>query len=38
LSSWTHFSIDESLPGKAWGTGDPALADYDCDDDIDIAA
>ncbi len=35
--SWTHFSIDPVLPGSSWGTGGPALADYDRDGDLDVA-
>jgi len=35
--SWTHFSIDVSLPGEGWGTGGPTLADYDGDGDLDLA-
>jgi len=35
--SWTHFSIDPVLPGSSWGTGGPALADYDGDGDMDVA-
>ncbi len=35
--SWTHFSIDPVLPGSSWGTGGPALADYDKDGDLDVA-
>lgn len=34
---WTHFTIDASLPGEAWGTGGPTLADYDGDGDLDLA-
>lgn len=37
LLTWTHFSIDESLPGEGWGTGGPTLADYDGDGDLDLA-
>ncbi len=32
---WTHFYIDEILPGSSWGTGGPALADFDGDGDLD---
>jgi len=34
---WTHYSIDPVLPGSSWGTGGPALADYDGDGDLDVA-
>ena len=34
---WTHFYIDNVLPGSSWGTGGPALADYDKDGDLDVA-
>lgn len=34
---WTHFNIDPILPGSSWGTGGPALADYDKDGDLDVA-
>ncbi|MDF1575889.1 MAG: VCBS repeat-containing protein [Bacteroidales bacterium] len=34
---WRHFSIDPVLPGSSWGTGGPALADYDGDGDLDVA-
>jgi hypothetical protein len=37
LTAWTHFTIDESLPGEGWGTGGPTLADYDGDGDLDLA-
>ncbi|MDD4192848.1 MAG: VCBS repeat-containing protein, partial [Mangrovibacterium sp.] len=33
---WTHFSIDPILPGSSWGTGGPALADFDGDGDLDV--
>jgi|GEM_PF-5229488 len=35
---WTHIPIDPVLPGSSWGTGGPALADYDGDGDIDIVS
>jgi hypothetical protein len=35
--SWKHYSIDPILPGSSWGTGGPALADYDQDGDLDVA-
>ncbi len=35
--AWKHFSIDPILPGSSWGTGGPALADYDKDGDLDVA-
>jgi len=34
---WKHFSIDAVMPGSSWGTGGPALADYDRDGDLDVA-
>jgi hypothetical protein len=37
LPQWTHFSIDPILPGASWGTGGPALSDYDGDGDLDVA-
>jgi len=37
LPDWKHFSIDPVLPGSSWGTGGPALADYDGDGDLDVA-
>jgi len=33
---WTHFSVDPILPGSSWGTGGPALADFDGDGDLDV--
>ncbi len=35
--AWTHYSIDAVLPGSYWGTGGPALADFDHDGDLDAA-
>ena len=37
VPDWRHFSIDPVLPGSSWGTGGPALADYDGDGDLDVA-
>jgi len=37
LPTWKHFAIDPVLPGSSWGTGSPALADYDGDGDLDVA-
>ena len=37
MASWSHFSIDNNLPGEKWGTGGPTLADYDGDGDLDLA-
>jgi hypothetical protein len=34
---WKHFSIDAALPGSAYGTGGPALYDFDGDGDLDAA-
>lgn len=34
-SGWKHFPIADPLPGEAWGTGGPAVADYDGDGDLD---
>lgn len=34
---WKHYSIDAALPGSAYGTGGPALADFDNDGDLDVA-
>lgn len=36
-ATWQHFSVDPVLPGSSWGTGGPALADYDGDGDLDVA-
>ncbi len=36
-SGWKHISIDPIMPGSSWGTGGPALADYDRDGDLDVA-
>ncbi|MDD4189810.1 MAG: VCBS repeat-containing protein [Mangrovibacterium sp.] len=33
---WTHFYIDQILPGSSWGTGGPAPGDYDHDGDLDV--
>ena len=35
--AWKHFSICPVLPGSSWGTGGPALADFDNDGDLDVA-
>ncbi len=35
--AWKHYSIDPILPGSSWGTGGPALADFDKDGDLDVA-
>ena len=35
--TWTHFTIDNPLPGEAWGTGGLPLADFDGDGDLDIS-
>ncbi|MFH0756164.1 MAG: VCBS repeat-containing protein [Bacteroidota bacterium] len=37
LPGWTHFSIDPILPGSSYGTGGPALSDFDGDGDLDVA-
>ncbi len=37
VSRWTHFTIDNPLPAKEWGTGGPTIADYDGDGDLDLA-
>ena len=37
MPGWTHFSVDPVLPGSSWGTGGPALADFDGDGDLDVA-
>jgi len=35
---WTHFYIDENLPGgSSWGTGGIGLADFDGDGNLDVA-
>ncbi len=34
---WKHYYIDAVLPGSSWGTGGPALADFDKDGDLDVA-
>lgn len=34
---WKHYSIDPILPGSSWGTGGPALADFDGDGDLDVS-
>lgn len=33
---WTHFYIDQNLPGSSWGTGGPSIADFDNDGDLDM--
>ncbi|MEZ5069600.1 MAG: VCBS repeat-containing protein [Bacteroidales bacterium] len=35
--AWKHISIDPVLPGSSWGTGGPALCDFDGDGDLDVA-
>lgn len=37
FKNWKHFTIAESLPGSAWGTGGIGLADFDGDGDLDLA-
>ena len=34
---WTHFSIADSLPGQAWGTGGIGLADFTGSGTLDVA-
>ena len=34
---WTHFTVEEDLPGTGWGTGGIGLADFDGDGDLDLA-
>jgi hypothetical protein len=34
---WTHFTIDDPLPGTSWGTAGIPLADLDGDGDLDCA-
>ncbi|MCP5521325.1 MAG: VCBS repeat-containing protein [Verrucomicrobiales bacterium] len=34
---WVHFTIDDPLPGTAWGTAGIPLADLDEDGDLDAA-
>jgi hypothetical protein len=33
---WKHFTIDNALPGKAWGTGGNCLADIDGDGTLNV--
>lgn len=35
--NWKHFYVDPILPGGSWGTGGPAVADFDGDGDLDLA-
>lgn len=35
--AFTHFYIDQVLPGSSWGTSGPILADFDHDGDLDAA-
>lgn len=37
FKKWTHFTIDEALPGSAWGTGGIGLADFDGDGVLEVA-
>ena len=37
MSQWTHFTIDDALPGKAWGTGGIGLADFTGDGQLEVA-
>lgn len=37
MPDWKHYCVDPVLPGSSWGTGGPALADYDGDGDLDVA-
>ena len=37
FKKWKHFSIAESLPGRAWGTGGIGLGDFTGNGSLDVA-
>lgn len=37
FKKWKHFSITDSLPGSAWGTGGIGLADFNGDGRLELA-
>ena len=37
FKKWTHFSITDSLPGQAWGTGGIGLGDFTGNGRLDVA-
>lgn len=36
FKQWKHFSITDSLPGSAWGTGGTGVADFDGDGKLEV--
>ena len=37
ITRWTHFYIDEHLPGSGWGTGGIGLGDFNGDGKLEVA-
>lgn len=37
FKNWKHFSVIDSLPGSAWGTGGTGVADFDGDGNLELA-
>lgn len=37
VDRWTHETIADPLPGQAWGTGGPVVADFDGDGQVEVA-